>query len=139
MCSTVFLAMVLAALRMFEPRAVVVSTLQAVSGAGYPGLSSMDIVGNVLPHIGGEEEKMETETQKILGRVSDKGVESYPVDISAHCNRVSVVNGHTETMSISFGAHGLVRRCPVIQLGRLVGLADFSNHLRRKCRAGSLA
>ena len=103
-CSTVFLAMVLAALRMFEPRAVVVSTLQAVSGAGYPGLSSMDIVGNVLPHIGGEEEKMETETQKILGRVSDKGVESYPVDISAHCNRVSVVNGHTETMSISFGA-----------------------------------
>jgi aspartate-semialdehyde dehydrogenase len=103
-CSTVFLAMVLAALRMFEPRSVVVSTLQAVSGAGYPGLSSMDIVGNVLPHIGGEEEKMENETKKILGRVSDEGVESYPVDISAHCNRVSVVNGHTETMSISFDA-----------------------------------
>ena len=103
-CSTVFLAMVLAALRMFEPRSVVVSTLQAVSGAGYPGLSSMDIVGNVLPHISGEEEKMESETKKILGRVSDEGVESYPVDISAHCNRVSVVNGHTETMSISFGA-----------------------------------
>ena len=103
-CSTVFLAMVLAALRQFEPRAVVVSTMQAVSGAGYPGVASLDIVGNVVPFIGGEEEKMESETKKILGRVGGDGVEPHPVAISAHTNRVPVINGHTETISVGFGA-----------------------------------
>jgi aspartate-semialdehyde dehydrogenase len=102
-CSTVFLAMVLAALREFEPRAVVVSTMQAVSGAGYPGVASLDILGNVVPFIGGEEEKMESETKKILGRVGTDGVEPHPVAISAHTNRVPVVNGHTETISMGFG------------------------------------
>jgi aspartate-semialdehyde dehydrogenase len=101
-CSTVFLAMVLAALRDFEPRAVVVSTMQAVSGAGYPGVPSLDILGNVVPFIGGEEEKMESETKKILGRVGADGVEPHPVAISAHTNRVPVVNGHTEAMSVGF-------------------------------------
>ena len=101
-CSTVFLAMVLAALRDFEPRAVVVSTMQAVSGAGYPGVPSIDILGNVVPFIGGEEEKMESETKKILGRVGAEGVEPHPVAISAHTNRVPVVNGHTEAMSVGF-------------------------------------
>ena len=102
-CSTVFLAMVLAALRDFEPRAVVVSTMQAVSGAGYPGVPSLDILGNVVPFIGGEEEKMESETKKILGRVGADGVEPHPVAISAHTNRVPVVNGHTEAISVGFG------------------------------------
>jgi aspartate-semialdehyde dehydrogenase len=101
-CSTVFLAMVLAALRQFEPRAVVVSTMQAVSGAGYPGVPSMDILGNVVPFIGGEEEKMESETKKILGRLGADGVEPHPVAISAHTNRVPVINGHTETISVGF-------------------------------------
>lgn len=101
-CSTVFLAMVLAALRPFEPRAVVVSTMQAVSGAGYPGVPSLDILGNVVPFIGGEEEKMESETKKILGRAGKDGVEPHPVAISAHTNRVPVVNGHTETISVGF-------------------------------------
>jgi aspartate-semialdehyde dehydrogenase len=101
-CSTVFLAMVLAALRDFEPRAVVVSTMQAVSGAGYPGVPSLDILGNVVPFIGGEEEKMESETKKILGRLGPDGVEPHAVAISAHTNRVPVLNGHTETMSIGF-------------------------------------
>jgi aspartate-semialdehyde dehydrogenase len=101
-CSTVFLAIVLAALRGFEPRAVVVSTMQAVSGAGYPGVASLDILGNVVPFIGGEEEKMESETKKILGRVGADGVEPHPVAISAHTNRVPVINGHTETISIGF-------------------------------------
>jgi aspartate-semialdehyde dehydrogenase len=103
-CSTVFLAMVLAALRQFEPRAVVVSTMQAVSGAGYPGVASLDILGNVVPFIGGEEEKMESETKKILGRVGAEGVEPHPVAISAHTNRVPVINGHTETISVGFNA-----------------------------------
>jgi aspartate-semialdehyde dehydrogenase len=102
-CSTVFLAMVLAALREFEPRAVVVSTMQAVSGAGYPGVASLDILGNVVPFIGGEEEKMESETKKILGRLGADGVEPHPVAISAHTNRVPVINGHTETISVGFG------------------------------------
>ena len=102
-CSTVFLAMVLAALRDFEPRAVVVSTMQAVSGAGYPGVASLDILGNVVPFIGGEEEKMESETKKILGRVGADGVEPHPVTISAHTNRVPVINGHTEAISVGFG------------------------------------
>jgi aspartate-semialdehyde dehydrogenase len=101
-CSTVFLAMVLAALRQFEPRAVVVSTMQAVSGAGYPGVPSMDILGNVVPFIGGEEEKMESETKKILGRLGSDGVEPHPVAISAHTNRVPVINGHTGTISVGF-------------------------------------
>jgi aspartate-semialdehyde dehydrogenase len=102
-CSTVFLAMVLAALRSFEPRSVVVSTMQAVSGAGYPGVASLDILGNVVPFIGGEEEKMESETKKILGRVGAEGIDPHPVAISAHTNRVPVINGHTETISIGFG------------------------------------
>jgi aspartate-semialdehyde dehydrogenase len=101
-CSTVFLAMVLAALRDFEPRAVVVSTMQAVSGAGYPGVASLDIVGNVVPFIGGEEEKMESETRKILGRVGAEGVAPHAVAISAHTNRVPVIHGHTETISVAF-------------------------------------
>jgi aspartate-semialdehyde dehydrogenase len=101
-CSTVFLAMVLAALRDFEPRAVVVSTMQAVSGAGYPGVPSLDILGNVVPFISGEEEKMESETKKILGRLAADGIEPHPVAISAHTNRVPVVNGHTETISVGF-------------------------------------
>jgi aspartate-semialdehyde dehydrogenase len=107
-CSTVFLAMVLAALRDFEPRAVVVSTMQAVSGAGYPGVPSLDILGNVVPFIGGEEEKMESETKKILGRIGDGGIEPHPVAISAHTNRVPVINGHTETISVGFGVRPLV-------------------------------
>jgi aspartate-semialdehyde dehydrogenase len=102
-CSTVFLAMVLAALRRFEPRSVIVSTMQAVSGAGYPGVPSLDILGNVVPFIGGEEEKMESETKKILGRVGAEGVEPHAVVISAHTNRVPVLNGHTETISVGFG------------------------------------
>ena len=101
-CSTVFLAMVLAALRPFEPRAVIVATMQAVSGAGYPGVPSLDILGNVVPFIGGEEEKMESETKKILGRLGAAGVEPHPVAISAHTNRVPVINGHTETISVGF-------------------------------------
>src|SRR5688572_31804875 len=65
-CSTIVLAMALAPLRQFNIRSVIVSTMQAVSGAGYPGVPSLDILGNVVPFIGGEEEKMETETQ--IGR-----------------------------------------------------------------------
>src|SRR5918993_1634221 len=102
-CSTIVLAMVLAPLRRFGLEAVNVTTLQAVSGAGYPGVASLDILGNAIPFISGEEEKMESETQKILGRVAADGIEPHPVAISAHTNRVPVINGHTETISVGFG------------------------------------
>ena len=97
-CSTVVLALALAPLRPFGIRSVIVSTMQAVSGAGYPGVPSLDILGNVVPFIGGEEEKMETETLKILG--SDGGRAPYQAAISAHTNRVPVIDGHTMTVSV---------------------------------------
>jgi aspartate-semialdehyde dehydrogenase len=97
-CSTVVLAMALAPLRVFGITRVVVSTMQAVSGAGYPGVASLDILGNVVPFIGGEEEKMQSETQKILG--GDGGRSPYDARISAHTNRVAVLDGHTMTVSV---------------------------------------
>lgn len=96
-CSTIVLALALAPLRVFEVTRVVVSTMQAVSGAGYPGVPSLDILGNVVPFIGGEEEKIETETLKILG--SDGGRTPYPARVSAHTNRVPVIDGHIMTVS----------------------------------------
>ena len=103
-CSTIMLSMALAPLRQFELRSVNVTTLQAVSGAGYPGVASLDIIGNVIPFIGGEEGKMETETQKILGALTNGHVEPHPVAVSAHTTRVPVVNGHTEMVSVGFDA-----------------------------------
>ena len=100
-CSTVVLAMAVAPLRPFGLQQVVVSTLQAVSGAGYPGVASLDIVGNVVPVVPGEEEKIETETKKILGQVTDGGVTEHPVTVSASTTRVPVINGHTEIVTVS--------------------------------------
>ena len=99
-CSTIVLALALAPLRQFNIRAVIVTTMQAVSGAGYPGVPSLDILGNVVPFIGGEEEKLETETLKILG--SDGGRSPYAAAVSAHTNRVPVIDGHTMTVSVAF-------------------------------------
>jgi aspartate-semialdehyde dehydrogenase len=101
-CSTVVLAMALAPLRAFGIRSVFVSTMQAVSGAGYPGVPSLDILGNVVPFIGGEEAKMESETGKILG--ADGGRQPHPAVISAHTNRVAVIDGHLITVSADLSA-----------------------------------
>lgn len=101
-CSTVVLAMALAPLREFGIRSVVTTTLQAVSGAGYPGVPSLDIIGNVIPNIGGEEDKIETETQKILGSLVDGRVLPHAAVISAHTTRVPVIDGHTLTASVAF-------------------------------------
>ena len=100
-CSATGLAMALAPLhRAFRVEQVFVATMQAVSGAGYPGVASLDILGNVVPHIGGEEEKLETETQKMLGTFSNGEIAHAPIKVSAHCNRVPVEDGHTESVSI---------------------------------------
>jgi len=103
-CSTIVLTMGLAPLKPFGITKIVVTTLQAISGAGYPGVASMDIVGNVIPFIGGEEEKMEQETQKILGEFRGDHIEPLPAKMSAHCNRVPVVDGHTVTVSVEFSS-----------------------------------
>lgn len=101
-CSTIFLALALAALREFGPERVMVTTLQALSGAGHPGVSSLDATGNVIPFIAGEEEKIEKETRKILGEFRDDKFEPAEIAISAQATRVPVVNGHTETVSVGF-------------------------------------
>ena len=103
-CSTVVLSLALAPLRQFGLKSVMVTTLQAVSGAGYPGVASLDILGNVVPAISGEEEKMESETQKILGALDANGVTAHPVVISAQTTRVPVIDGHTESVSVAFDA-----------------------------------
>jgi aspartate-semialdehyde dehydrogenase len=99
-CSTIVLTLALGALKPFGIKRTVVTTMQAISGAGYPGVASMDINANVIPYIGKEEEKMETETQKILGALNGGGFVPHPMRVSAHCNRVPVVDGHTETVSV---------------------------------------
>lgn len=101
-CSTIFLALALAALKEFLPEKVIVTTLQALSGAGHPGVPALDAVGNVIPLIPGEEEKIETETTKILGEFCDGRFKPAPITISAQATRVAVVNGHTETVSVGF-------------------------------------
>jgi len=100
-CAAVVLVMPLAALRPFGIRKVIVTTFQAVSGAGYPGVPSLDIVGNVIPYIGGDEEnKVESEPQKILGSLEDGRVRPLPFTVSASCNRVPTINGHLVTASV---------------------------------------
>jgi len=102
-CSTAALALALAPLHQaFGVEKLFVSTMQAVSGAGYPGVSSLDVLGNVIPHIGGEEEKIERESRKILGTLGPAGVEPAPFPVSAHTNRVAVLDGHLETVSVGF-------------------------------------
>jgi aspartate-semialdehyde dehydrogenase len=101
-CATVVLAMALAPLRQFGLKTVMVTTLQAISGAGYPGVPSWDILGNIIPHIGGgEEEKIQTETQKILGRLGAAAIEYHPVRVSATTTRVPVQNGHTGSIAVA--------------------------------------
>ena len=100
-CSAIGLVLALAPLhRQFELDAVMAVTMQAVSGAGYPGVASLDILGNVIPYIAKEEEKMEEETQKLLGSLNGSSVQPAPFAMSAQCNRVAVEDGHTESISV---------------------------------------
>jgi aspartate-semialdehyde dehydrogenase len=101
-CSTAGLVLVLKPLAdAFGLEKLFVVTMQAASGAGYPGVSSLDILGNVVPFISGEEEKMETEPQKLLGKWDGSRFVEAGLGISAHCNRVPVENGHLESVSMS--------------------------------------
>ncbi len=104
-CSATPLVMALKPLQeAFGVRKVLVTTLQAISGAGYPGLPSYDILDNAIPYIGGEEEKVETETLKMLGHWEEgKGFIDAPLVVSAHCNRVATREGHLECASVELG------------------------------------
>jgi aspartate-semialdehyde dehydrogenase len=100
-CSAIGLVMALKPLQNeFGLKTVMAVTMQAVSGAGYPGVASLDILGNVIPYISKEEEKMEEETRKLLGRLNGAGVVPADFGMSAHCNRVAVEDGHTESVSV---------------------------------------
>ena len=100
-CSTIALVSAIAPLhRRFGIRRAVVATMQAVSGAGYPGVPSLDALGNVVPYIKDEEEKIEEETRKFLGALSHGAVTPASCVVGAHCNRVPVENGHTVCVSL---------------------------------------
>jgi len=103
-CSTIGLVLALKPIEeRFGIEQIFVTTMQAVSGAGYPGVASMDILDNVVPFIGSEEEKMEAETLKLLGTLQGQTVAPLHAMVTAHCNRVPVVDGHTECVSIKLG------------------------------------
>jgi aspartate-semialdehyde dehydrogenase len=100
-CSTAGLVLVLKPLAdAFGLEKVFVVTMQATSGAGYPGVASLDILGNVVPYISGEEEKLEEEPQKLLGKWDGARFIEAGLGISAHCNRVAVIDGHMECVSV---------------------------------------
>lgn len=102
-CCAIGLALALAPLEQrFGIESLFVSTMQAVSGAGYPGVASLDILGNVIPFIKNEEEKLQEEIGKLLGSVAGDHIDMHDAKVSAHCNRVAVDDGHTQCVSIKF-------------------------------------
>jgi aspartate-semialdehyde dehydrogenase len=119
-CSTVGLAMALKPLEdAFGVAEVFVVTMQALSGAGYPGVASLDAMENVIPFISGEEEKMQSEPRKILGRLAQNSVQFAEFKISAQCNRVPVIDGHLESVSVK-----LKKRASVAEISE--ALASFT-------------
>ncbi len=93
----------------FGVEKIMVTTLQAVSGAGYPGVSSMDIIDNVVPYINDEEEKVETEPLKLFGKLSRNNIENADIAVSAQCNRVPVKYGHTEAVSMKLSKKATIK------------------------------
>ncbi|HXW17345.1 MAG TPA: aspartate-semialdehyde dehydrogenase [Candidatus Acidoferrales bacterium] len=133
-CSTVGLAMALKPLDdAFGVSEVFVATMQAVSGAGYPGVASLDAIENVIPFISGEEEKMQTEPRKILGKLAGHSVKFAEFKVSPHCNRVPVLEGHLESVSVRFKSKATaadVRRALVSWIGepQRLGLPTAPKH-----------
>jgi len=118
-CCAIGLVMALAPLeKAFGVEKVFVSTMQAVSGAGYPGVASLDILGNVVPYIKSEEEKLQEECAKLMGRAAGDHVEMLDMTLSAHCNRVAVEDGHMECVSVKL-------RRPATEAEMLAAWADW--------------
>ena len=119
-CSAIGLVLALKPLEEhFGIESVFVTTMQAVSGAGYPGVASLDILGNVVPYIKNEEEKLEEETGKLLGKLHGNAVKTLDAKVSASCNRVGVEDGHTESVSVKL-------RTPASRQQILQAWADFA-------------
>ena len=105
-CASTVAALALAPIHeAFGVTMIFIATMQAVSGAGYPGVPSLDIMGNVIPFISDEEPKIEAEVAKLLGAVGDTSIRPAPFRVTAHANRVPVEHGHTVCMSIGLGSH----------------------------------
>ncbi len=137
-CSTVVLSMVLAPLRQFGLSRVMVTTLQAVSGAGYPGVASLDILGNVVPAISGEEEKMESETQKILGALERETVNRRIASSSAR--RLRACRSSTATPSRFRSSSNRSRRsttCGARSRGSAAGRRSCGCRARRRSRSST--
>ena len=104
-CSAIVIVMALAPLHArFGVETCVVTTMQALSGAGYPGVASLDATDNVIPFIGGEEEKIEAETLKLLGRINGDAIEEARIEVSAQCNRVNVSDGHMASIRVKLAS-----------------------------------
>jgi aspartate-semialdehyde dehydrogenase len=101
-CSTIQLVLSLKPLMQFGLKQIIVSTMQALSGAGYPGVPSLDIIDNVVPYISKEEEKLEIEALKILGTFNGNVIQNADFQLSASCNRVNVKDGHLESVFVKF-------------------------------------
>src|SRR5207249_8392559 len=115
-CSAIVIVMALAPLQAeFGLTSCVVTTMQALSGAGYPGVASLDATDNVIPFIGGEEEKIEAETLKLLGRINGDVIEEARIEVSAQCNRVNVSDGHMASIRLKLGRPASLDQ---IQIGR---------------------
>lgn len=121
-CTTIMFVVVLKPLMAFGLRSVMITSMQAISGAGYPGVASLDILDNVVPYIGGEEAKVESETLKLLGSLEKNAVKPAPLTVSAQCNRVHVNDGHTECVSVKLGRE--------VELAELTKAFDKFNPLK---------
>ena len=117
----------------FGIEAVIATTLQAVSGAGYPGVPSLDVVDNVLPFIDGEEPKMESETRKILGRLGNGSFENAPFAVSAQCHRVNVADGHMVAVRVKLAKRASHRRSS--RSARVVPLGSAGTETAHRSRA----
>ena len=121
-CASIVMALALAPIHQrFGITEVFVSTMQAVSGAGYPGVASLDILGNVIPFIKDEEDKVENELRKFLGSLNGDEIVAAPITVSAHCNRVAVETGHTV--------------CVSLRLRDRANVSEVENALREWCGA----
>ena len=104
-CTSMPLTMALAPLMQFEPTHIHVVSMQAISGAGYPGVSSFDILDNVVPYIKNEEEKLSIEPAKMLGNLHSDHIQPFEMMVSAACNRVPVIDGHTVSIAVKFASN----------------------------------
>ncbi len=130
-CTTIMFALALKPLMPMEIQRVIVASMQAVSGAGYEGVPSMAILGNIIPFISGEEEKVEREAQKILGTFDGDRIVDAPFDVSASCHRVPVMDGHTEAVWVDMAKNPTPAEVREAFLNFNPGLSDLPTEPKR--------